>query len=178
MKRGLLSCWLRNAMESRYPRDTSVVANRERHHIARIEGFITHRASNPPMTMERSFRITLETPDGLRSFDCGEDEHIWDAAASHQITLPAALMTGRRQCDLVASSRVPDVLIFAAIKRTETIGCFQSNPKAPLHCHGRVRCSMGYKTLDSCYMVPLPVRHDGSVPRVSTFHRVPEPATQ
>ena len=95
MKRGLLSCWLRDAMESRYPRDTSVVANRERHHIARIEAFITHRASNPPMTMERSFRVTLETPDGLRSFDCGEDEHIWDAAASHQITLPATCHQGR-----------------------------------------------------------------------------------
>ncbi len=47
------------------------------------------------MTKKRSFRITLETPGGLLSFDCGEEERIWDAAAAHQIVLPAICHQGR-----------------------------------------------------------------------------------
>ena len=47
------------------------------------------------MTNERSFQIVLETPEGLRSFECGEAEHIWDAAAAHGILLPAICHQGR-----------------------------------------------------------------------------------
>ena len=47
------------------------------------------------MTKERSFRVVLETPEGLRSFACGEVEHIWDAAAAHGIALPAICHQGR-----------------------------------------------------------------------------------
>ena len=52
------------------------------------------------MTKERSFRVVLETPEGLSSFDCGEfdcgeDEHIWDAAAANGIILPAICFQGR-----------------------------------------------------------------------------------
>jgi ferredoxin len=47
------------------------------------------------MTNERSFRVVLETPEGSRSIDCGEDEHIWDAAAANGIVLPAICHQGR-----------------------------------------------------------------------------------
>lgn len=47
------------------------------------------------MTKERSFLIRLETPEGLRCFDCGEAEHIWDAAAAQRIDLPAICRQGR-----------------------------------------------------------------------------------
>ncbi len=47
------------------------------------------------MTVERDFRVTLETPDGLRSFDCGKSEYIWDAAAANGIILPAICRQGR-----------------------------------------------------------------------------------
>lgn len=47
------------------------------------------------MTQKRSFPVELETPGGIRHFDCGEDEHIWDAAAAHEINLPAICHQGR-----------------------------------------------------------------------------------
>jgi ferredoxin len=37
----------------------------------------------------------LETPDGLRSFVCGERDHIWDAAAANNLFLPAICHQGR-----------------------------------------------------------------------------------
>lgn len=42
-----------------------------------------------------SFQVTLETPDGLRSCVCGEDEYVWDAAAHIGIELPAICHQGR-----------------------------------------------------------------------------------
>jgi len=47
------------------------------------------------MAKRRSFRVALETPEGFRRFDCGEDEHIWDAAAANGIVLPAICHQGR-----------------------------------------------------------------------------------
>ena len=47
------------------------------------------------MSEERSFRVVLETPEGTRSFDCGEKEYIWDAAAANGIDLPAICHQGR-----------------------------------------------------------------------------------
>jgi ferredoxin len=47
------------------------------------------------MTNERSFRVVLETPEGLRLFNCGEDDHVWDAAAANGIFLPAICHQGR-----------------------------------------------------------------------------------
>ena len=47
------------------------------------------------MTQERSFRVVLETPEGIRSFDCSEDEYIWDASAANGIILPAICHQGR-----------------------------------------------------------------------------------
>ncbi|HEV2275432.1 MAG TPA: 2Fe-2S iron-sulfur cluster-binding protein [Acidobacteriaceae bacterium] len=47
------------------------------------------------MTKERSFLITLETPEDLRSFPCAQDEHLWDAAAACGILLPAICHQGR-----------------------------------------------------------------------------------
>jgi len=39
----------------------------------------------PPQIAQRSFRVVLETPKGLRSFDCQEDEYVWNTAARHDI---------------------------------------------------------------------------------------------
>lgn len=47
------------------------------------------------MAEERSFRVALETPDGLRSFDCGSDEHILNAAEMNGINLPFICRQGR-----------------------------------------------------------------------------------
>jgi ferredoxin len=51
-------------------------------------------SSAAPATGE-SFRVVLETPQGLSSFLCGADEYIWDAAARHGIVLPAICHQGR-----------------------------------------------------------------------------------
>jgi ferredoxin len=47
------------------------------------------------MTGRQVHQVTLETPEGLRSFDCGEEEHIWDTAAAYGIALPAICHHGR-----------------------------------------------------------------------------------
>jgi ferredoxin len=47
------------------------------------------------MTKTRSFRVLLETPDGLRSFACGQTDYIWDAAAASNVHLPAICHHGR-----------------------------------------------------------------------------------
>jgi ferredoxin len=47
------------------------------------------------MAGERSFRVALETPEGFRSFDCDEGQHIWNAAAANGISLPAICHQGR-----------------------------------------------------------------------------------
>ena len=41
------------------------------------------------------FHVILETPEGLHSIQCDEDEHIWDAAARADIRLPAICHQGR-----------------------------------------------------------------------------------
>jgi ferredoxin len=47
------------------------------------------------MKTERSYRVVLETPDGIRSFDCDADEYILKAAASEGIDLPVICHQGR-----------------------------------------------------------------------------------
>ncbi len=47
------------------------------------------------MTTRRSFRVVLETPEGPRSLECDENEHIWNAAARAGIQLPAICHQGR-----------------------------------------------------------------------------------
>jgi ferredoxin len=47
------------------------------------------------MTGRRVHRVALETPEGARAFDCGEDERIWAAAAAKGILLPAICHQGR-----------------------------------------------------------------------------------
>jgi ferredoxin len=39
--------------------------------------------------------VELDTPEGICVFECPENEHIWDAAASRGITLPAICHQGR-----------------------------------------------------------------------------------
>ena len=47
------------------------------------------------MTQERSFRVVLETPEGIRSFECTAEEYIWDASLANGILLPAICHQGR-----------------------------------------------------------------------------------
>lgn len=47
------------------------------------------------MTEEQSFRVVLETPEGLRAIDCGANEYILDAAADRGIELPVICRQGR-----------------------------------------------------------------------------------
>src|SRR5918912_1437910 len=42
-----------------------------------------------------AFRVVLETPDGVRNIECGEDEYIWNAAARGDVQLPAICHQGR-----------------------------------------------------------------------------------
>lgn len=46
------------------------------------------------MSDPANYRIVLETPEGEFSFDCQADEVIWDAAARHEISLPAICHQG------------------------------------------------------------------------------------
>jgi len=47
------------------------------------------------MKTERSYRVVLETPDGIRSFDCESDEHILDVAEMNGISLPFICRQGK-----------------------------------------------------------------------------------
>jgi len=47
------------------------------------------------MTEERSFRVILETPEGVRSIGCGDDEYILNAASRQGIDLPCICRQGR-----------------------------------------------------------------------------------
>lgn len=42
-----------------------------------------------------SFRVILETPEGLSSINCGAGEYILDAAATYGINLPVICRQGR-----------------------------------------------------------------------------------
>ena len=57
------------------------------------------------MPGQRRFQIVLETPEGLRSLECAEDEYIWNAAAEAGIGLPVMCHQGR--C-LTCAARVID----------------------------------------------------------------------
>jgi ferredoxin len=46
-------------------------------------------------TQEQTFRVDLQTPEGLRSINCRNDQYIWDAAASQGVELPAICHQGR-----------------------------------------------------------------------------------
>src|SRR5260370_28032152 len=47
------------------------------------------------MENARTFRVTVVTPEGRHSFECADDEFIWNAAARSGITLPAICHQGR-----------------------------------------------------------------------------------
>jgi ferredoxin len=47
------------------------------------------------MHQQETYRITLEMPEGERSFDCRSDEFIWNAAARSGIELPSICHQGR-----------------------------------------------------------------------------------
>lgn len=47
------------------------------------------------MTGRQVHRVVLDTPEGIDSFECGEDEHIWDTAALKGVVLPAICHHGR-----------------------------------------------------------------------------------
>jgi ferredoxin len=39
--------------------------------------------------------MILETPEGVRALDCGEDEYLWNAAARQGVWLPSICHQGR-----------------------------------------------------------------------------------
>ena len=43
----------------------------------------------------RSFQVILETPGGVRTLACAEDEYLWDAAAREGVSLPSICLQGR-----------------------------------------------------------------------------------
>jgi ferredoxin len=52
-------------------------------------------AGHKRTTAARTFTVSLEMPEGPRSFLCGEREYLWDAAARNGIMLPAICHQGR-----------------------------------------------------------------------------------
>jgi ferredoxin len=89
-------------------------------------------------TAEQTFRITLDTPEGLRSFQCGRDEYVWDAAARNGIWLPAICHQGR--C-LTCAGRLlsgeadqQDAASFFAVDQAEHfILLCRAKPRSDLH---------------------------------------------
>lgn len=47
------------------------------------------------MSGAQTFQVRLETPEGQRIIDCGEEEFVWDAAARCGVLLPAICHQGR-----------------------------------------------------------------------------------
>lgn len=47
------------------------------------------------MTEKKTHLVVLETPDGQRRFECGENEFLWNAATRNGIVLPAICHQGR-----------------------------------------------------------------------------------
>jgi ferredoxin len=49
----------------------------------------------PKQEPVRSFPVILETPEGVRTLVCREDEYLWDAAARQGVWLPSICFQGR-----------------------------------------------------------------------------------
>src|SRR5438105_6607116 len=86
MRPGSSSCWLTNATESRFPPDISGAASRVTRRTARTQG--------STILSQQAFQVVLETPEGLRTFECGVEEYILDAAARNGIPLPSICRQG------------------------------------------------------------------------------------
>jgi len=52
---------------------------------------MTNESVNSPA---RTFRVTLEGPDGVHEISAGADEHTWDAALAQGVELPAICHQG------------------------------------------------------------------------------------
>ena len=84
------------------------------------------------MSERRVYRVALETPEGTRALECGEDEHIWDAAFRQQVILPALCHQG--WC-LTCAGR----LEAGEVDQSDSVGFFQQDKDAGfvLLCTGR-----------------------------------------
>ncbi len=67
--------------------------------------------------------VVLETPDGERSFQCNQNEFIWNAAARNGITLPAICHQGR--C-LTCAGR----LLAGEVDQTSAVSYFPEDKEA------------------------------------------------
>jgi ferredoxin len=100
-----------------------------------MEPEVEHQA--PSETEQRSFRVVLQTPQGLRSLECHEDEYLWDAAARSGVTLPAICHQGR--C-LTCAGR----LIEGAVDQADAAAFFpeDSAAKFVLLCRAKPRSNL------------------------------------
>ena len=87
--------------------------------------------------MAGRFTVTLETRDGPRSFECGADEFIWDAAARAGIHLPAICHQGR--CLTCAG-----LLLSGEVDQSVSASFFPQDKQAGfvLLCTGRPRSNL------------------------------------
>ncbi len=88
-----------------------------------------------------NYRVLLETPEGERSFRCGPDEFIWNAAARNGIVLPAICHQGR--C-LTCACR----LLSGTVDQTRSNSYFPEDRKAgfALICTGKPQSDLRLRT--------------------------------
>ena len=94
-----------------------------------------------PAEISATHLVTLETPDQKRSFACGADEFIWNAAARNGIVLPAICHQGR--C-LTCAGR----LLAGEVDQSVSVSFFPEDKQAGfvLLCTARPRSDIQVRT--------------------------------
>ena len=90
---------------------------------------------------QQTFRVELETPEGLRRIVCGDDEYVWDAAFNQGLLLPAICHQGR--CLTCAG-----MLLSGAVYQGEANMYFPEDEAAGfvLLCRARARADLCIRT--------------------------------
>ena len=93
------------------------------------------------MDPARTFRVTLETPEGRYTIDCAENEFIWNAAAKAGIRLPSICHQGR--C-LTCSAR----LLEGDVDQSASVSYFAEDREAGfiLPCTAHPRSDLALET--------------------------------
>jgi ferredoxin len=86
------------------------------------------------MELSRSFRVIAVLPDGQRTFECAENEFVWNGAARAGLLLPAICHQGR--CLTCAAK-----LVKGELDQTASVSYFPEDRQAGfvLLCSGRPR---------------------------------------
>jgi len=103
----------------------------------------------------QSFAVKLLTPDGERSIAVAEDEHLWDAASRHGITLPALCHEG--WC-LTCCGRMEGA---GEVDQSDSLAYFPQDREARyvLLCTGRACCNLIIRTEQATEMRRHRLRH-------------------